>query len=431
MKGRLVNFELDFAHMEGVLTRAGEFVYSDGSHFKDWDNLKEVFATKDYLPIYGSRATDSHTKGKDRFLGFGYNWSFNEKDKLVNWNGLLFEEIEGLTDLDNPTKQEFDVSLGFIDATPDESIQTITKLDHIGMSLNNLERGRCRTANGTACYGKIKTDFQEIEIPKKLENYFIDFLNTRTNRLESPRDHKNKKVDTKTKKNEKKEKDQKEITEDSEAEGYPDNIGSHSDKKDVVQKSGESSFMLDCQKYGTYSKAVCGTAWQALNNVPSAPDKGENSQNPRTNKNTGGGNDFEDAVNSLEATMDKRMSTMEAVLLKFGEILPNLSELSKSQDMQKAQEIVNMKTDLVDWDYCDDFIETLETYDDVKRFHIGAKGNKATKRKIAKDMEDIGEYNTSQLLGKKKQDKTDFEDNMTQAMDFARNRFYPEKVPIK
>ncbi|KKM66165.1 hypothetical protein LCGC14_1483890, partial [marine sediment metagenome] len=413
---RNIIFTFDFTRMSGPLTRAGEFVYSDGSHFKDWDNLKDIIPRKDVYPLWGSKGLDSH---KERpIIGFVYNLSFKEDTQQVFGIADLFDNIANLTDLANPEEIEFEVSMGFEDATPLEKIQNITEVDHFAMSLNNLQKGRCKSADGLPCYFKVKKDFQDIKIKP---NGSSSQQTNGTRKIIKI----NKKVDTMgKKKNENEEKKQVEDTKDTEdAVAYPDNVPlTH--KAAEVQASAKKAFMLDCQKYGPYDKSNCATAWKALNNVPGAPDKGKNTQDPTTNKNTGGEKDFMAVLEGINSRLDSN----DVVMSKLAELLPVLGELKNKADMVKAEEMVSMKADLKAWDFCNDYIENLEDYSEVKRFYIGVKGSGHIKKLLKEDMENLSEYNTSRLLGKKKKDTTDFDDMMEKAQADAMRSLHPLKM---
>ena len=411
MKVLIADFEMDFTHMEGVLTHDGEFVYTDGSHFKDWNNLKDVFEKYDYIPIYGRKEIGSHKKANKTFLGFGHDFAFNEDNHTVKWKGLLFEKITNLTDLENPLDQEYEVSIGFPDLTPNDMYQTLETIDHIAISLNNLELGRCRTAGGHACYAKIvKQDFMN-----KHQNLILDFIRSSSSEGKPRKIITKKRDDTMTDE----EKDKK-ITEDAEAakektKAAPDNIGKTDDPK-LNTASSKASFMLDCKKYGTYDEAVCLKAWNALNKETTAPQKGSNEQNPRTNKNTGGSKDFEDRINK-----------MEEIIVKLGDFIPTLAKVVDASNNKEAEETVQMKKDLLEWGVCKDFIDNnLTDFISTKNFYAGYKGSEHVQKKLKEDFENLSESNTSRLLGQRKEDKTDFEDMMSEAEAFAHNRFYPK-----
>lgn len=402
--------------MDGVVTRSGEFVYSDGSHFKDWGNVKEVMSKYDYIPIYGKKTKGSHQKEKKTFLGFGHNFTFDDSEEIVMWNGLLFDEIANLTDLENPLEQEFEVSIGFPDSTPNEKYQTLTTIDHIAISLNNLEKGRCRTAGGHACYGKIvKTDLSD-----NYQNLITDFIRSSSSEGKPRKIITQKRDDTMT---DKEKKPDETITEDAETAAKPkntpapDNVGKTTDPK-LNTASAKASFVLECQKFGTYDEAVCLTAWNALNKTPASPKKSATAQNPRTNKNTGGSKDFED-----------RMAKMEEIVVKLGDFIPTLAKVVEDNNTKEAEETVEMKKDLLEWGVCQDFIDNnLTDYPLTKTFYNGYKGSAHVQKILKEDLDNLQEVNTSRLLGQRKEDKTDFEDRMSEARQFAHNRFYPKQV---
>lgn len=137
--------------LEGPITRAGAFPYNINGYnvtlYKQWDNLKEVFSKKDYLPLIGSKDLGAHYAKE---LGFAYNFRFDDDKKRVYADIVTLEDMNKLSDNYTPKTEGWEVSIGFKDHRQGQA-QIIDKLDHLAVSLKNKEMGRCR-AGGDPCY---------------------------------------------------------------------------------------------------------------------------------------------------------------------------------------------------------------------------------------------------------------------------------------
>lgn len=145
----------DFTILHGPITRAGAFEYEKNGHqviyYKDWENIKEVFRKREYIPLKASTKRDSHHAD---ILGYATNWKPNDKTEQMFADVVLFKDINEVTDLLNP-EGGYQVSIGFKDKI-EKNIQWIEYIDHLAMSLRNKDTGRCLTANGKSCFAKQK-----------------------------------------------------------------------------------------------------------------------------------------------------------------------------------------------------------------------------------------------------------------------------------
>jgi len=147
----------DSASMSGFLTRSGEFDYTvegGGIKTKIPENLKEIVEATDHVPVYGRRSRGSHQEADNTLIGFAHDLKFIpkgvvHKDYAFIHGGVeFFYDIEDMSDLDKP--DNLSVSFGFDDAGYG-GVQKITKLHHLAVSLNNVEKDRCSTMNGPSC----------------------------------------------------------------------------------------------------------------------------------------------------------------------------------------------------------------------------------------------------------------------------------------
>lgn len=394
-------FNLDFIEdsttMEGAITRAGEFVYSDGSHFKDYDNLVDLFKNVNVIPVIGSKEKDSHLDINERLIGFTWNFKPNEETKQIFADVEFFEDIKDLSDLEDPNK--LPVSIGFEDDS-DTEIQKIKKVHHLAVSLNKNERDRCSSAGGLPCTISIKNSANMDESssslgrPRKIiKQKKVDSMNLK----------KKKEITEDTTEEEIEEEEEKEITEDAQA--TPDNLGTETHKVEQNTKSAKAAWMLDCQKYGPYSESQCSKGWAALNSSPASPMKS-------------GKKDFDE--------IKEDVAEIKSVISDLAEIIPTLAEVAQDKSQAKAQEMVKMKEDLIALDFCDKWVETIDDFDEMSKFYQGVMGNKALVKEDT--AEEIKQANTSRLLGKKKKEQTDFEDMMEIAKKDAMRRLYPVKM---
>lgn len=372
-KGKSDFFQMDSIAMSGAITRAGRFEYKDGTHFKDWNNIKDYFGSIDHLPVIGSKKKDSHLDIDSRLIGFAYNFKPNEDTQQLFADVIFLEDIEDLSDLEDPNK--LPVSIGFEDISKTD-ITDINKVYHLAVSLNKTEIDRC-SKSGLPCDISKTSDFQgssgqETEARKIIKQ--------------------KEKVDSMGKKKEKditedttEEVEEVEITEDMPA--TPDNLGSHTDNEAQNTKSAKKGFMLDCQKYGPYPEAQCNNAWNTLQNSPASPIKA--------------GADFE-GLKELKS----EIADMKSVMGDLAQIIPVLAEVAKDKNNATAQEMVRMKEELRTLDFCDKWVESIEDFDILSKFYQGIIGNKSIVH--ADTPEEIRASNQSRLL--KKKQETDFDD---------------------
>lgn len=160
------DFEQDFTILHGPLTRSGSFDYVDKKTgktitlYKDWDNIKEIFPKYDYLPLKATVKKGAHHV---KMNGFVMNWEPNHDIEEMHVDYVLFDDIWNLVEVVSGNAQ-YDTSLGFEDEIIDGNIQIIKSLDHAAMSFGT-EKGRCRTGQGNACYGK------PVDYAESLKNY--------------------------------------------------------------------------------------------------------------------------------------------------------------------------------------------------------------------------------------------------------------------
>jgi hypothetical protein len=145
--------------LEGPITRSGPFPYiKNGKEVilnKDWKNILEIFPKYTHLPIKATVDIGSHHAV---IKGFGYDWKPHPDTEEMFGKIVLLNDIENQTELINP-KEGYHVSLGFHDYIKGD-VQLLTDLDHIAMSLSNIETGRaCLGMNekGASC-----TTFKEV-----------------------------------------------------------------------------------------------------------------------------------------------------------------------------------------------------------------------------------------------------------------------------
>jgi len=146
----------DFTVLHGILTRANEFEYTkDGQKIilkKEWNNIKDVFGKTDYIPLKGSIEKNAHAA---EVIGYAANWSPDDEKEVMYGDVVMFKNIAEVTDLLNPKRGGYNVSIGFKDEV-ENGIQKILYLDHLAISLSNADLDRCSTANGIPCVVSVK-----------------------------------------------------------------------------------------------------------------------------------------------------------------------------------------------------------------------------------------------------------------------------------
>jgi len=147
----------DFVVLHGPITRAGEFEYTKNGQKvilkKDWNNLLEVHKKQNYYPVKATVEKGAHFA---ELMGYATNWEPNHETKQMFADVVLFNDLADVTDLLNPNGG-YQVSIGFKDDVKD-GIQYIEYVDHLALSLRNLDVGRCSTANGLPCTVSVKNN---------------------------------------------------------------------------------------------------------------------------------------------------------------------------------------------------------------------------------------------------------------------------------
>jgi len=146
----------DFTILTGRITRAGGFEYEKDGHsvvyYKDFDNLKEVFNKTKYIPLKATTKKGAHHA---KILGYATNFKANESDMSIYADVVLFNDIENITNILNVP---YSVSIGFKDRIENNNVQILEYVDHLALSLSNIDRDRCSTWGGKACNVSIKKD---------------------------------------------------------------------------------------------------------------------------------------------------------------------------------------------------------------------------------------------------------------------------------
>ena len=146
----------DFTILHGKITRAGDFEYiKDGQKViltKNWNNIKDVFKKTKYIPLKGSTEQNAHAAP---IIGYASHWIPDDENEVMYGDVVTFKNLAEVTDLLNPKRGGFNVSIGFKDQV-ENGIQKILYLDHLAISLKNADLDRCSTANGIPCVVSVK-----------------------------------------------------------------------------------------------------------------------------------------------------------------------------------------------------------------------------------------------------------------------------------
>lgn len=141
------DFREDFTLLHGAIARSGGYPYYHKGkkvvYRKDWDNLKDIYAKYDYLPLRAQKEKGSHHAAE---VGLAYNFKPNEETEEIEADLLLLDNIEDLTDILEPKEGGYYVSPGYHDII-EGNTQIIIDLDHVALSLSNEDTAR-------ACLGK-------------------------------------------------------------------------------------------------------------------------------------------------------------------------------------------------------------------------------------------------------------------------------------
>jgi len=150
--------------MTGLLTRSGKFDYraeGEGIKIKTPENLKYIAEHTEHVPAFGKRTSGAHQEEDLSLIGYAHEFHYippGQVDEYAHIAGVVetFYDIKELSSLDDP--RDLPVSFGFDDSGNGE-IQEISRLHHLAVSLDKLERDRCSTMGGTSCTisPKVKT----------------------------------------------------------------------------------------------------------------------------------------------------------------------------------------------------------------------------------------------------------------------------------
>ena len=388
--------------MDGVITRSGKFKYDDGIRIKDWGNLVEVFKGVDYLPVYGSVRPDSHKEREERLIGFAHDFRPDHEKELMYADVEFLDDIKNLSELEDP--KDLPVSIAFKDLTPvGAGTSNIAKVHHLAVSLNANEIDRCSSMGGHACTISKKT----VSERSSSSSNRGDLVKLKKKRDDSIMTKPNEKEITERQDAEAILKSQKKIIEKPAA---PDNIGSETHNKKLVDESAKKAFILDCQKNSGFPDSNCEAAWLALNTTPNSPqkkDKKKATESPLDLKKTSN-KDFENQI-----TQD--MKEMKSVISQLADFLPTLSDVVAEKQNAKAVEVVDMRNELKDAGFCGDMLDKMTDYEDMNKFFKMAKTNKSLF--IEPDPDEVAASNTTRLLGKRQRMdmETKYEDLMEKA----------------
>ena len=394
----------DSTTMDGVITRSGQFKYDDGIRIKDWDNLVEVFGKIEFLPVYGSVQPDSHKEKEERLIGFAHDFRPDHKTELMYADVEFLDDIKNLSDLEDP--KDLPVSIAFNDLTPvGAGTSNIAGVHHLAVSLNANEKDRCSSMGGHACIINTKTESD------------VGRSSSSSNRGDLVKLKKKRDDSIMTKEDEKKITERQDaITQKSQTKmvkkpAAPDNIGSESHNKKLIDESARKAFITDCQKYGAVPDSNCNAAWAALIATPNSPqktDKKKVTESPLDLKKTSN-KDFENQI-----TQD--MNEMKTVISQLADFLPTLSDVVADKQNAKAIKVVEMRNDLKDAGFCGDMLDKMTDYEDMNKFFKMAKTNKSLF--VEPDPDEVAAVNTTRLLGKRQKRKdmeTEYKDLMEKA----------------
>jgi len=397
----------DSTVMDGVITRSGKFKYDDGIRIKDWNNLVEVFENTDHLRVIGTTKQNSHLDIDDRIIGFAHNFVPDHENELMYADIEFFENIEDLSDLEDP--KDLPVSIGFGDLLPPGSgTSKITGVSHLAVSLNANEKDRCSSMNGHSCtISKKKTESDK----GRSSSSIGDLVKLKKKRDDSIMPKGKEEEEITEERQDAIESQQNVITKKPAA---PDNVGSATHDKKLIDESAKKSFMTDCKKYGAVPDSNCEAAWKALNGNTSAPvkDKKKATKSPTKLPGNTTNKDFDD--------LKEDMNDMKAVISQLADFLPVLSDVVKDKQNNEAVKTVEMREELKEAGFCADMLDKMTDYADMDRFYKMAKTNKDLFPDP--DPNAIQNINTTRLLGKRKDMEKEREDLMNKAKVDALNR---------
>ncbi len=157
------DFSEDYTHMYGPIShgrKGGHFDYRDPNDpkkiirlYKDYDSLKEA-SKIDYIPMIGTQGKGSH---KANVIGFTYGFEPHDDTEEIFAHSITFNNLTDISDILLEAKRQ--VSIGFEDDIIGD-IQYVRKFDHLAMSIDNDEIGRCEMG-GKSCFMEVKTDMEE------------------------------------------------------------------------------------------------------------------------------------------------------------------------------------------------------------------------------------------------------------------------------
>jgi len=399
----------DSTTMNGAITRSGEFDYDGSIMVKDWENIKEVFSKTDHIPLYGSTKPDSHKESEPRMIGYAHNFTPKEETEQMMADVEFFDDIKDLSDLYEPNN--LPVSIRFADDNKtNRGTQVITKVKHLAVSLNKNELDRCSSRGGSPCIISIKPDSVQGRSSSSVKGDLVKFKKKKTILMA-----KEKKKEAEVKDTD----DTKDDAIDSKktVTATPDNVGSQTHKVAQNTKNAKASFILDCQKNGTYPLSQCNEAWNVLNNQPASPIK-PNEKSESSELNVKSKKKSEDMI-----ALEEKMKIMEKVFSDFTDIIPTLSQVVNDRNAKDAEKAVVMKSDLIEAGFCKDMVGNIDDFNELNKFYTRVISNKALFNEPTPD--EIRSSNTSRFLGKKrKTEKADFDDMLEQGKKDAMARFY-------
>lgn len=137
----------NFVMFHGVIARDGPYKYKKNGVWvtlhKDFDNLKDIYAQYDYLPLKVSEKKGAHYAEE---FGFGFNFKPNEATHEIEAD-LVIVDPSQFNEIKN---KDYHVSPGYNDIV-EGNLQILLDLDHIALALGpELSRG----CTGTNEFGK-------------------------------------------------------------------------------------------------------------------------------------------------------------------------------------------------------------------------------------------------------------------------------------
>lgn len=156
-----VDFTEDYTTMWGPIThgkKGGYFEYRDKKNpdktikvYKDYETLKEVHENLDYYPVIGTTGDKSHKAG---VIGFTHQFEPHDDTEEIYGETVLFNDLASISNIPEHVPRQ--ISIGFVDEIKGD-VQYVRDIDHLAMSLDNKEIGRCQMG-GNGCYMEKRED---------------------------------------------------------------------------------------------------------------------------------------------------------------------------------------------------------------------------------------------------------------------------------